>query len=87
MTDPETATRTYVGPMTVESLEDVIIQARPHSPDPRCALQAAAPAGSSGAATVPCGSQEKPDALLPTMGGQTALNLAKALAEVGKLAL
>src|SRR6516225_9694724 len=24
---------------------------------------------------------EKPDALLPTMGGQTALNLAKALAE------
>ena len=26
--------------------------------------------------------QEKPDALLPTMGGQTALNLAVALAEV-----
>lgn len=54
MTDPETATRTYVGPMTVESIEDVIIQ-------------------------------EKPDALLPTMGGQTALNLAKALAEAGTL--
>lgn len=26
--------------------------------------------------------QEKPDAVLPTMGGQTALNLAKALSEV-----
>ncbi len=29
--------------------------------------------------------QEKPDALLPTVGGQTALNLAKALAENGAL--
>lgn len=26
--------------------------------------------------------KEKPDAILPTMGGQTALNLAKGLAEV-----
>ena len=26
--------------------------------------------------------QERPDAVLPTMGGQTALNLAKNLAEV-----
>lgn len=26
--------------------------------------------------------QERPEAVLPTMGGQTALNLAKALAEV-----
>ena len=30
-----------------------------------------------------CLLQEKPDAVLPTMGGQTALNLAKSLAEVG----
>ncbi|MCC6803962.1 MAG: carbamoyl-phosphate synthase large subunit, partial [Anaerolineae bacterium] len=30
--------------------------------------------------------QEQPDALLPTVGGQTALNLAKALAENGALA-
>jgi len=30
--------------------------------------------------------REKPDAVLPTMGGQTALNLAKALAESGALA-
>jgi carbamoyl-phosphate synthase large subunit len=30
--------------------------------------------------------REKPDALLPTMGGQTALNCAKALAESGVLA-
>jgi hypothetical protein len=29
--------------------------------------------------------KEKPDAILPTMGGQTALNLAKALAEVRRL--
>src|SRR6478672_7277337 len=29
---------------------------------------------------------ERPDSLLPTMGGQTALNLAKALAEQGILA-
>src|SRR5690606_4805660 len=29
--------------------------------------------------------KERPDALLPTMGGQTALNLAKALAEQGIL--
>ena len=29
--------------------------------------------------------KEKPDALLPTMGGQTALNLTKALAEAGTL--
>lgn len=26
--------------------------------------------------------QERPEAILPTMGGQTALNLAKALSEV-----
>ena len=29
--------------------------------------------------------KERPDALLPTLGGQTALNLAKALAEQGIL--
>ena len=54
MTDPETANRTYVGPMTPETVEEIIIK-------------------------------EKPDALLPTMGGQTALNLTKALAEEGVL--
>ena len=30
--------------------------------------------------------QERPDAILPTMGGQTALNLAKALSEVWRCA-
>ena len=45
MTDPETADRTYVEPMTVESVEKII-------------------------------ARERPDALLPTLGGQTALNLA-----------
>jgi len=54
MTDPGTADRTYVGPMTPEYCADII-------------------------------AKEKPDALLPTMGGQTALNLAKALAEGGVL--
>merc|ERR1712159_761279 len=54
MTDPETASRTYVTPMTPASVEQII-------------------------------AREKPDALLPTMGGQTALNLTKALAESGVL--
>ncbi len=54
MTDPETASRTYVTPMTPASVEQII-------------------------------AREKPDALLPTMGGQTALNLTKTLAETGVL--
>src|ERR687896_2560328 len=55
MTDPETATRTYVEPLTVESVAAII-------------------------------RRERPDALLPTVGGQTALNLAMALADAGVLA-
>ena len=54
MTDPETADRTYVEPMTVEMVERII-------------------------------ERERPDALLPTIGGQTALNLAVDLAEAGIL--
>lgn len=54
MTDPETADRTYIEPMTPELVEQVL-------------------------------ENERPDALLPTMGGQTALNLAVALAESGVL--
>ncbi|NKB87121.1 MAG: carbamoyl-phosphate synthase large subunit [Acidobacteria bacterium] len=54
MTDPETADRTYVEPMTVASVEQII-------------------------------AREKPDALLPTIGGQTALNLSIELAEEGVL--
>ncbi|MBF0215229.1 MAG: carbamoyl-phosphate synthase large subunit, partial [Magnetococcales bacterium] len=54
MTDPELADRTYVEPLTVDSLACII-------------------------------RQERPDALLPTMGGQTALNLAMALADAGIL--
>lgn len=54
MTDPETADRTYIEPMTPELVEQVL-------------------------------ANERPDALLPTMGGQTALNLAVALAESGVL--
>ena len=54
MTDPETADRTYVEPMTLDSLEQII-------------------------------DRERPDVLLPTLGGQTALNLAVELAEHGVL--
>ncbi len=54
MTDPEMADRTYIEPMTVASVEQII-------------------------------AAERPDALLPTIGGQTALNLAIALAGAGVL--
>ena len=55
MTDPELADRTYIEPLTVETLTQII-------------------------------AQERPQALLPTMGGQTALNLAVRLAKSGVLA-
>src|SRR5437868_9319366 len=54
MTDPATASRTYVEPLTVESVAAII-------------------------------RRERPDALLPTVGGQTALNLAMALSDAGVL--
>src|SRR5213079_1063570 len=54
MTDPEMADRTYIEPLTVESVSAII-------------------------------RKEKPDALLPTVGGQTALNLAIALSDAGVL--
>ncbi|MBD2232547.1 carbamoyl-phosphate synthase large subunit [Phormidium tenue] len=54
MTDPETANRTYIEPLTPEIVERVI-------------------------------ERERPDVLLPTMGGQTALNLAVTLAKTGVL--
>ncbi len=54
MTDPELADRTYVEPLTLETVEAII-------------------------------ERERPDALLPTVGGQTALNLAIDLAERGIL--
>jgi carbamoyl-phosphate synthase large subunit len=54
MTDPETADRTYVEPVTPEVLEKII-------------------------------EKERPDAILPTLGGQTALNTAVAVAKKGVL--
>ncbi|NTW37846.1 MAG: carbamoyl phosphate synthase large subunit, partial [Syntrophobacteraceae bacterium] len=54
MTDPETADRTYVEPITPEVVARVI-------------------------------ARERPDALLPTLGGQTGLNTAVAVAESGVL--
>ena len=55
MTDPETADRTYIEPVTADVVERVI-------------------------------ERERPDALLPTMGGQTALNVAMELHKRGVLA-
>src|SRR5437660_568988 len=54
MTDPEMADRTYIEPLTVDSVAAII-------------------------------RKEKPDALLPTVGGQTALNLAIALDDAAVL--
>jgi carbamoyl-phosphate synthase large subunit len=54
MTDPEFSDRTYIQPLTPESVLAVI-------------------------------ERERPDALLATLGGQTGLNLAVALAEAGSL--
>eukprot|EP00887_Chlorella_sp_A99_P008137 scaffold12.g8137.t1 len=75
MTDPGTADRTYVGPMTPELVEQIIAKAR------------ATALGDDGSThrLSDASLQEKPDAILPTMGGQTGLNLAKALSEQGIL--
>ncbi len=54
MTDPEFADRTYIEPLSVEILHEII-------------------------------RRERPDALLPTLGGQTALNLGVALHDQGIL--
>ncbi|HEX7526253.1 MAG TPA: carbamoyl-phosphate synthase large subunit, partial [Gaiellaceae bacterium] len=54
MTDPGFADRTYLEPLDLEGVADVL-------------------------------RRERPDALLPTLGGQTALNLARELAESGIL--
>ena len=54
MTDPEMADRTYIEPITVGIVEQIL-------------------------------SIEKPDAVLPTLGGQTALNIALELHETGAL--
>ncbi|MGI8638983.1 MAG: carbamoyl-phosphate synthase large subunit [Pyrinomonadaceae bacterium] len=54
MTDPEIADKTYIEPLTVETVSAII-------------------------------EKERPDALLPTVGGQTALNLSVDLYEKGVL--
>ncbi|RJS77760.1 carbamoyl-phosphate synthase large subunit [Methanophagales archaeon] len=55
MTDPGMADRTYIEPLTVENLEEII-------------------------------AKERPDALLPNLGGQTGLNLSAELSKRGILA-
>ena len=54
MTDPDMADRTYIEPITVETIEKII-------------------------------EKERPDALLPTLGGQTALNITIGLDKKGIL--
>jgi len=54
MTDPEMADRTYIEPITVEVIEQIL-------------------------------GVERPDAVLPTLGGQTGLNVGMALHETGAL--
>lgn len=54
MTDPVMADRTYIEPLTLEIVADII-------------------------------ARERPDALLPTLGGQTGLNMAVALTNAGVL--
>jgi carbamoyl-phosphate synthase large subunit len=54
MTDPEWADATYLEPLDVETVAEIV-------------------------------ERERPDALLPTLGGQTALNLAVELSEAGAL--
>ncbi len=54
MTDPEMADKTYIEPLTIESIEKII-------------------------------NKEKPDGLLPNLGGQTGLNLASGLYKAGIL--
>src|SRR5437868_6320836 len=54
MTDPEMADRTYIEPITAETIEQIL-------------------------------AVEKPDAVLPTLGGQTGLNVGMALHESGAL--
>ena len=55
MTDPETADRVYIEPITLDFVRKII-------------------------------ELERPDAILPTLGGQTALNMALALHDAGVLA-
>ena len=55
MTDPGMADRTYIEPLTLATLEEII-------------------------------ARERPDALLPNLGGQTALNLSAELSRTGVLA-
>ena len=54
MTDKQIADQVYIGPLTLESLKEIIIK-------------------------------EKPDSILPTLGGQAGLNLGMELAECGFL--
>lgn len=90
MTDPGTADRTYIGPMTPELVEQIIAKVTFTGPyhslfTEQYAVFACRPltclCGLSHL-TALCAMQERPEAILPTMGGQTGLNLAKALSEV-----
>jgi carbamoyl-phosphate synthase large subunit len=80
MTDPDVADRTYIEPLTAKYVEEIL------------RVEAAMMAQGSGAATqIPFGNDKQKGksagvfAVLPTVGGQTALNLAVDLADAGLL--
>ncbi len=92
MTDPELADRTYIEPLTREYVEEIIrIEAEMLSNAAGDAPQGLKPAhsgwASSGTAEAAPFQNKKTGkfALLPTVGGQTALNLAVDLADAGIL--
>jgi carbamoyl-phosphate synthase large subunit len=89
MTDPDLADRTYVEPLTREYVEEIIrIEAEMLANGPGLKPADSSMASDGTAEAVPFQSATgKPGkfALLPTVGGQTALNLAVDLADAGIL--
>ena len=79
MTDPDLADRTYIEPLTREYVEEIIrIETEMLANGPGLASNGADPAR-------PGANRPGKFALLPTVGGQTALNLAVDLADAGIL--
>src|SRR6202035_3424450 len=90
MTDPELADRTYIEPLTREYVEEIIrIEAEMLSgstfPPGLKPAGLGAPDVRAEARTLQTGRRHGKFALLPTVGGQTALNLAVDLADAGIL--
>ena len=85
MTDPEFADRTYIEPITPECIEKIIVRELEEMRKPGVPIQCSAgvsPAKSNAARTAALPHKL---VLLPTLGGQTALNTAMALFRSGVL--